>query len=382
MMDHLTRFHKILYTAIFLIVIYLLSSHFLTPAPVEPLHGDEKTLHVFYMEQCQHCKHAMEFLGSHSPAGIKVEYININLAGGRQSLVEFSQEYHVSLQDIRLPLFVFGNNYRMGFDNPESSGKKLLEWVSEYKVPEVREVESITLPVIGEIQLTQYSLPALAVILGLADGFNPCAMWVLVYMLTIIISLRDKSRIWMLVGIFVLTSGVFYYVLMAAWLNFFIFIGYIKLVTQLIGLFSLAVGISQLYEIRKSEGNLTCHVGDAASHQRVKSRIKNIVSSSGNLLGIGAMIGLAISVNAIEFVCSSALPAIYTHVLSVSHVTGALYYWYIFIYVFFFMLDDLIVFGTAAFAAQVWMDSKYAVYSQCLGAVILTGLGVWLLLGA
>ncbi|GAI51516.1 unnamed protein product, partial [marine sediment metagenome] len=82
--------------------------------------------------------------------------------------------------------------------------------------------DEVILPIIGKLRLSDYSLPSLAVILGLVDGFNPCALWVLAYLISLVITLKDKGKIWLLVGSFVFASGVLYFLFMTAWLNAFL----------------------------------------------------------------------------------------------------------------------------------------------------------------
>jgi hypothetical protein len=99
-------------------------------------------------------------------------------------------------------------------------------------------------------------------------------------------------------------------------------------------------------------------------------------------VGVGSLVlvvGLAFTVNAIEFVCSAALPAIYTHMLALTGLSISQYYGYIVLYVLFFMLDDLVVFGFAAFAIQKIVDTRYASLSRVVGGAVLIGLGVWML---
>jgi cytochrome c biogenesis protein CcdA len=74
-------------------------------------------------------------------------------------------------------------------------------------------------PFVGGIDPFGYSLPALTVLMGLADGFNPCAMWVLVYLISLIAGTQDRRKTWWLVGSFVVASGVLYFLFMTAWLN-------------------------------------------------------------------------------------------------------------------------------------------------------------------
>jgi hypothetical protein len=239
--------------------------------------------------------------------------------------------------------------------------------------------DTIVLPWIGEIVLSDYSLPALAVVLGLVDGFNPCAMWVLVYLISLVATLRDKKRIWLIVGSFVLASGVLYFLFMTVWLNAFLLIGYVKAVTIVIGLVALGGGILQIRGFIETKGAIVCEVTDEESRKKTMTKVQQIVSSPLTWGILAGIIALAFTVNAVEFVCSAAVPAIFTRVLSLASLTTLQYYSYILLYVFFFMLDDLVIFSTAAFALTSSLGDRYAKYTRPVGATILIILGVLLL---
>jgi hypothetical protein len=237
----------------------------------------------------------------------------------------------------------------------------------------------IRLPILGEIDPSRYSLLALTVVLGLADGFNPCAMWVLVYLISLISGLKEREKIWWLVGTFVLTSGVLYFLFMTAWLNMFLVMGYIRPLTQLVALAAIGFGASHLFELAWTRGEIACEVGDIEQRQNAMRHIREIVAAPVGLGSLVLVTGLAFSVNAIEFVCSAALPAIFTHTLALANLSVFAYYGYIALYVLIFMLDDLIIFSLAAFAIQKVVDTRYAAISRGAGGIVLMGLGVWML---
>jgi cadmium resistance protein CadD (predicted permease) len=166
---------------------------------------------------------------------------------------------------------------------------------------------------------------------------------------------------------------------MTAWLNVFLFIGYVKPVTVVIGLVALGGGILQIREVIKTKGAVVCEVTDEDSRKKTMTKVQRIVSSPitwGTIVGI---IALAFAVNSVEFVCSAAVPAVFTQVLSLASLTTVQHYSYILLYVFFFMLDDLVIFSTAAFALTSSLGDRYAKYSRPVGATILIILGLLLL---
>ncbi|MCW5208095.1 hypothetical protein VU11_05470, partial [Desulfobulbus sp. US2] len=128
--------------------------------------------------------------------------------------------------------------------------------------------QTVDLPILGEIKYTEYSLFSLAVVLGLVDGFNPCAMWVLVYLISIVLTLKSRKKIWLLVGTFVGASGALYFLFMTAWLNAFLFLGYLRILTLIIGLMAIGFGTLNIREYLRTKGELVCTIGNAASKKK------------------------------------------------------------------------------------------------------------------
>jgi len=343
-------------------------------------------VHFFHIPGCSHCEKQEPFnekLANTYPSIQIIEHDATTPAGSAllsEKLAELGIE-----DEPDFPITIFGNQVFGGWESEETTGRAIEEALQQCLAGECpppageEPGHKIVLPIIGEIVLEDYSLPALAVILGLVDGFNPCAMWVLVYLISLIATLRDRKRIWLIVGSFVLASGVLYFLFMTAWLNAFLFIGYVKPVTIVIGLVALGGGILQIREVIETKGAIVCEVTDEESRKKTMTRIQKIVSSPITLGTIAGIVALAFLVNSIEFVCSAAVPAIFTHVLSLASLTTLQYYGYILLYVLFFMLDDLIIFGSAAIAMTSSLGDRYAKYFRPVGAAILIILGVLLL---
>ena len=239
--------------------------------------------------------------------------------------------------------------------------------------------ESVSLPFVGEVRLAKLSLSFLAIVLGLADGFNPCAMWALVYLLSLVVSLGDRRKIWLLVGSFVFASGVLYFFFMTAWLNVFLFVGYLRPLTLVIALGALLVGVNDLRGFIITRGAPVCAVGGSGLKKGVMGRMELLVAAPVSLISFLGIIALAFTVNTIEFACSAGLPAVFTHTLSLHPLPALQYYGYILLYDFFFMLDDLIIFALAAFACEATIGSGYARYGKLFGGVVLVVLGMVML---
>jgi hypothetical protein len=347
--------------------------------------GEGYKVYFFYLPACSHCEAQEPFNGklANTYPAIQIIEHDATTPAGSALLHQMLEELGVE-EEPAFPITIFGNQV-FSWESEDTTGIAIEEALQQClagKCPPPTGEEpryKINLPLIGEIVLSDYSLPALAVILGLVDGFNPCAMWVLVYLISLIATLRDRKRIWLIVGSFVLASGILYFLFMTVWLNLFLFIGYVKAVTIVIGLVALGGGTLQVREVVKTKGAVVCEVTDEESRKKTMSKVQEIVSSPLTWGILAGIIALAFTVNAVEFVCSAAVPAVFTQVLSLASLTTFQYYGYILLYVFFFMLDDLVIFGTAAFALTSSLGDRYAKYTRPVGATILIILGLLLL---
>jgi len=343
-------------------------------------------VHFFYLPGCSHCDDQKPFNEKLANTYPSIQFIYHDATNFKESalLSEMLAQAEAN-DDPDFPVTIFGGIVFTGWESAETTGKEIEDALQECLAGNCPGTESqepkdeVTLPIIGEIIPSEYSLATLAIILGVVDGFNPCAMWVLVYLLSLIATLRDRKRIWLIVGSFVFASGVLYFLFMTAWLNAFLLIGYFRPVTIVIGLVALYGGILHIKEFIKTRGAIVCEVGDEESRKKTMSRMERVVFSPLTLGTVAGIIALAFVVNSIEFVCSAAIPAVFTHILSLSNLSTFQYYGYIALYVFFFMLDDLIIFGAAAFAMTSNLGDRYLKYSRPVGGTIMVILGALLL---
>lgn len=225
-------------------------------------------LHVFFYPDCPHCHDAIAFLRTRPEIAFFLHDVSTPASENLLKLV--ADQHGIKRTDLGVPLFVFGDRYLIGFDAAETTGPKLLALVAGERAESPgAEAPQIRIPVFGDIDPARYSLLALTVVLSSADGFNPCAMWVLIYLISLISGLQDRRKIWWLVGTFVLASGILYFLFMTAWLNTFLIIGYIRPLTQLVALTAICLGASHLYELAWNRGE----VGDAEQRQKTMRRI-------------------------------------------------------------------------------------------------------------
>jgi glutaredoxin len=236
----------------------------------------------------------------------------------------------------------------------------------------------IILPVIGKVSLSSFSLPVLTIIMGGLDGFNPCAMWALLFLISLLLGMKDRKRMWILGTAFIVVSAFVYFLFMAAWLKLILFLGIIFWVKIIIGLVALAGGFYNFKEFftNKDSG---CKITGDEKRKKVFNKIKSITQMQSFWLALGGIIILAFAVNLVELICSAGLPAVYTQVLALSNLASWQYYFYIILYILIFMLDDLFIFFTAMITLQMaGITTKYVRVSRLIGGILMIAIGLLL----
>ena len=359
-----------------------------------PFNGNdyELTIHYFYLPTCPHCFEQSKFNARLVNEFPNVRFVSHDASNPAEAqlLIEMAEDAGLDTRGLGVPATFVGKKAFIGYESEETTGQKIREAIidcvencvggpMERESEPIAAVTELDLPFLGKTDLTKYSLPVLAVMLGLVDGFNPCAMWVLVYLIGIVLELNDRKKIWFIVGTFLLASGILYFLFMTAWLNAFLLMGYVRVVTILIGLIALGGGILSIKEYLESKGILECKVVGDEDKKRTMESAKSLVNAPLTIATVAGIIVLAFVVNSVEFVCSAAIPAVFTQVLALSNLGFWEYYGYIGLYVIAFMFDDMIVFGLAAFAVTGGLGDKYAKYCKIIGGIIMLGLGIMLL---
>jgi glutaredoxin len=239
--------------------------------------------------------------------------------------------------------------------------------------------KTIQLPLIGELNLASMSLPVLTIALGALDGFNPCAMWVLVFLISLLLGMQNKRRMWILGSVFIIASGSVYFLFMAAWLNLILFIGFLFWLRLTIGMVALGGGAYNLREFFVNKENV-CKVTGTEKRQRIFSKLKEITHRQSFWLALVGIIVLAAAVNIVELLCSAGLPVVFTQILALNNLPTWQYYAYILLYILIFILDDLIVFILAMSTLKMTgLGNKYARYSHLLGGAIMVIVGLMLI---
>ncbi|RJR26033.1 thioredoxin [Candidatus Microgenomates bacterium] len=393
---------KILFLALFL---FLSSFGKVRAAPVV-------NAYFFYGRGCPHCGKMQEFLneleGRHPQLKVK-EYEIYHNRENNALLQKTAENLNVEVGGV--PFLVIGKDHFLGFidgittkeienkiiecsqtacEDPvalivkETEDKKVKPEVSSsnpnsVKGENISKDKFVKLPLFGEVDVYQLSLPVVTFVLAFLDGFNPCAMWTLLFLISLLLGMKDRKRMWILGITFIVTSAAVYFLFLSAWLNLFLFLGFVIWVRILIGLVALTAGGYYLRDYWTNK-EASCPVTGSKKRQKIFQKIRAITERKEFFLALGGIIILAITVNLVELVCSAGLPAVYTQILSLSGLPKWQYYLYLLFYILIFMIDDLVVFFTAMITLKaVGLQSKYSRYSHLIGGFLMFFIGLLLL---
>jgi len=361
----------------------------------------DATLYFFYGDGCPHCAKEKVFLNEmedkYEDLTIKRYEVFGNVENSK--LMEtYKQKLDVSGKGV--PFTVVGEDYLYGYmesyneklenmirkelglellNSSENNNEKPKEEMENKEEEKPEEKTEETLPLLGKIDVKNTSLVLISIVLGLVDGFNPCAMWVLLFLISSLIGMENKKRRWIIGITFLLTSALMYLLIMMSWLNIMVSITSTIVIRSIIAIFAIVFGLVNLIKFFKSK-EVGCTVVKDSKRKKVFDKIRKFTAEKSLLIALVGVITLAISVNLIELACSLGLPVLFSSILGVNNVTGFSAFIYTIIYILFFLIDDLVVFIIAMFTLKITgISNKYSKYSKLIGGILMLIIGLLLL---
>ena len=241
----------------------------------------------------------------------------------------------------------------------------------------------VLIPILGKFPIQDVSLFFITVVIAAADGFNPCATWVLLFLINLVLVEKSRRKIFIIVGTFILASGLVYFLILNFLSEILGLLQVLMWIPIFIGAIAIITGAFRIKSFFKEE-KITCKVSDnkiiASVNLFLQKIIKSIVGSKQPLYFLGAIIVLAIGVNLNNFVCSIGFPLVYTQILVFREIIGLYAQMFFLLYVFVFMLDELIIFSVVFFTLKKLVLSNQTVkWVNFIGGLLMIILGTILI---
>ena len=370
---------------------------------------------LFWQRGCTHCEQAIDYLARLEAREPELEVHYFELRGRNNARFYRAAAERLALDRIAVPLIVIGDGAIVGYLDDASTGAEIAARAAacagtecvNLLGPLAAEIEATDdpalaraqlaaggeqapapgtaipettrrhVPFFGEVDFGTLSLPVLTIALAAVDGFNPCALWVLVFLIGLLLGHADAPRRWMLGGLFLLTTGVVYYAVIAAWLNMLLVIGAVAWLRVAIAVVALIGG--GYYAYRYFTADVSCRIVGGARRERVFASLRSATREPRFLAAATAIVVLAVGVNFVELLCSAGIPAVYTQLLALTPMPSWQYHAWLAVYVLVFVADDVAIFVTAMLTLQIAGAHRYAHRAQLVGALVLLVVGALLL---
>lgn len=373
---------KILIVLIFSVLFFL--------SPINSKAGEKTNIYLFYRDECPHCHEEIKYLESINLDNFNLIKLSVDVKENRKLFEKVQKILNKPANGV--PYLLIGGRSVVGFDEtitPDIINQILLKDVECDVITSINKNEQVIncgedeiinykLPILGEINPKSASLGLVAIIMGFIDGFNPCAMWILIFLISLLIGIKDKKKTIILGSIFIFFSALTYMLFMKSWISISKFLNTLTILKILIGAFAVYFGFTNVknyFKTRKQESG--CEVVDDKKRIKIIGKIKKIVREDKYIFAILGIIVLAMAVNLLELSCSLGLPVIFGEILSINNLSHFKENMYILIYIFFYMIDDLVIFLIAVFTMKVSsVSNKYTKYSHLIGGALMIIIGI------
>lgn len=342
--------------------------------------NDEKVnIYLFYSKICPHCQKEEKYFET-----LKEKYqdkINIYTyevtenKTNNEIMKSLKKELKENSQGV--PFTIIGSKTFLGYD--ESLNERIENTIESYLDENTKTNNTYTIPILGKIEAKNASIILIAIILGFIDGFNPCAMWILLLLINMCISIKDKKKMLIVCLTFIITSGIIYFLSMLG-IGFILDLTTISYIRNIIAILAIILGIYNLYTYLKTRKQTGCHVVKKEKRKTIITKINNILNNKNTLLMFGGTIILATSVSLVEMACSLGFPTIFLELLSINNIHSFLKVTYLLIYILFYLIDDIIVLFLSIKAFETkGISTKYNKYVHLIGGLIMILMGVLLI---
>lgn len=351
----------------------------------EELKEDKVNIYLFYGNGCPHCEKEEKFLAQlEEKYKDKIQIFKYETWYNSENtnlMLKIKESFNLPINK-SVPFTIVGKETYVGYNDYvgtkiEGQLKSYLEINNDDENIVDKDKEQI--PLLGEINVKEVSVGLVAIILGFVDGFNPCAMWVLLFLINMLFGMKNKKKMFLLGFVFLLTSAFVYFLSM---LGITAVLSYISVpfIRSIIGIIAVIIGIynvTKYYKTRNDDAG--CHVVDDKKRKKIFTRIKKFTTEKNLFLALVGVIALAVSVNIVELACSTVFPATFAEILAVNNITGLSRIIYLLIYTLFYMIDDMVIFVIAVSTLNITTaSSKYGKYSSLVGGIIMFIVGLLL----
>ena len=367
-----------------IIATLLLPNHSVAQAPERAgsvrTAGSCEDVVLFYRESCPHCERAHAFLDELERENPQIVVMRFDVerdAQARNRFLDLSEQHGITRPGV--PSFLVCGQFTVGFDRSETTGEIIKTQLRGGTVSIEQQFTELTGGRFSNLSVERLGLPLFTIVIGLVDGFNPCAMWVLTFLLSLLVGIGSRPKIVLIAGTFVLVSGVMYFAFMAAWLNAFLLVGYSRPLQLVLGAVAALIGAIHIKDFVAFKRGVSLSIPESAK-PTLFLRMRRVVTAESLLASLFGVALLAILVNVVELLCTAGLPAVFTQILALRDLSALEHYGYLALYNVAYVFDDALMVAIAVFTLVRWrMHERHGRWLKLVSGATICSLGAVLL---
>ncbi len=367
------------------------------PITIEKTKVKDVYVHLFYVPDCSQCKNTLEhtnYLISKYPDLI-LETHDLSIEENKVIFAEYKELYSLKVEVF--PIAFIGETYLTGEVNIKNNLDKEIDRCYKTNIncscPEkailskTNKIPSSTNYVSGEdnktiklfekeIDLGHKSLFLNTLIISFVDGLNPCSLWVLLFLLSIVVYSGSRKKIFLIGITFLAVTAVIFGLFITSILNAMIFF-YSPIIKITIVLIAVIFGLINIKDYFWYKKGISLTISDKEK-PKIYDRIRNIMNPKNSLFAVmlGTII-LAAGVTILEIPCTAGLPLLWANMIANSTISSAGYYTLLGIYMLIYLLDEIILFAIAIFTLKISkMDEKHGKVLKLFSGLLIFGIGV------
>jgi hypothetical protein len=346
-------------------------------------------LHFFWSARCPHCLEARPFVLALPDSRPWLRLHDLEVSRSRENAARYvAMARAIGERAAAVPAFLFCGEMHVGWDSTKRTGVLLAQRLDQCHervlggsaAAAVGAPAGVELPWLGTVDVDGLSLPLFTVVIAGLDAFNPCAFFVLLFLLGLLINQRRRGRMLAIGGTFVLISGLMYFAFMAAWLNLFRLLDGLAWVTGAAALLAIVIGAINVKDFFAFKRGVSLTI-PKAKLPRIYQQGRAVLSAGSLPAMLGATVVLGTAANVYELLCTAGFPMVYTRVLTLHGLPAGAHYLYLALYNLIYVIPLLVIVLVVTFAAgRRQLSEREGRLLKLLSGLMMLGLGLVLLL--
>jgi hypothetical protein len=240
--------------------------------------------------------------------------------------------------------------------------------------------ESLELPLIGEISTEDTPLVALTAMIALVDGFNPCSLWVLTFLLGLVVHSGSRKKTAAVGLTFLTVTSIGYGAFVYGLINVFSYVSHLMWIKVAVAAVALVFGAVNVKDFFYWNRGLSFTIPDRFKPKIARELSETVRKDSLAMTLFGTAV-IAAGIVLVELPCTAGFPLIYSNILAERGVQTGFALVLLGLYMLIYLLDELAVFlGITYTMEKTRFEEKHGRYLKLLGGMIMIALAATLLI--